>query len=535
MLRRVSALALTLLLAAPALAAPALADDLASDLGGGYIAADPNGDSAPTMVDMTSADVIIGYIEPGFSDVSPLRCTDWDMISVNQLVYEPVVDMDDSMKPIPMLADSWEQQGKYWKFNLRSGVQFHNGLELTAYDVVASYQALAASGKSNPYYARLSMIKEMQAMDVYTVVVKARNTSMLTLYAMNFPVMQYETVNDQIPRGTGAYWYIQYDPDGTIRLEANPLWWKQQPAVRSILLRRYDTPSAAIEAIQTRQISMLSTKSPKASFSRKLADLTSLDYPTLTYEMLVPNLSGSSLMSDVNVRKAVMYAIDRSLLASNAYLDMTIQSEVPIVPNCWLYESQSAVYYYSPERALQMMNNSGWVDLTGDGVLKRKNGIMLQEPYLRIITYNESTNSIREKAAQMIKGYLETIGINVDLAVLSRDKVMNSIKHKEYDLALIGVNLSEIPEISSIVGSGGSLNYNGYSDNLMDIYIQAAHSASDEATLMKAYSDMQLTLTDQLPVLGLLFRTGTVLSSRSIGGMSGLRAYDNFNGFEFLK
>ena len=95
--------------------------------------------------------------------------------------------------------------------------------------------------------------------------------------------------------------------------------------------------------------------------------------------MLVPNLSSSSIMSDINVRKAVMYAIDRSLLAANAYLDMTIQSEVPVVPNCWLYESQSAIYYYSPERALQMMNNSGWIDLTGDGVLKKKNGIMLQD------------------------------------------------------------------------------------------------------------------------------------------------------------
>lgn len=529
-LRRISAVLLALLLAAPA----ALADDLASDLGGGYVAADPNA-APPTEVDMTFADVVIGYIEPGFAEISPVRCTEWDMISINQLVYEPVVDMDDSMKPIPMLADNWEQDGKYWKFNLRSGIQFHNGLELTAYDVVASYQAILAAGSANPYYARLSMIKEMQAMDVYTVIVKARNSSLLTLYAMNFPVMQYETVNDQIPRGTGPYWYIQYDPDGTIRLEANPLWWKKQPGVQSILLRRYDTPGDAIEAIQTRQISMLSTKSPKASFSRKLADLTSLDYPTLTYEMLVPNLSSSSIMSDINVRKAVMYAIDRSLLAANAYLDMTIQSEVPVVPNCWLYESQSAIYYYSPERALQMMNNSGWIDLTGDGVLKKKNGIMLQEPRIQIITYNESTNSIREKAVYMIKDYLEAIGINVTVSVLTRDKLRDAIKHKEYDLALIGVNLSEIPEITSIVATDGSLNYNGYSDNMMDMYINAAHAASNEETLLKAYSDMQLTIADQLPILGLLFRTGTVLSSRPIGGLSGLRAYDNFNGFEFLK
>ena len=529
--RRISALLLALALAA---ALPAAADDLASDLGGGYIAADPNaGPEAET--DMTTADVIIGYIEPGFADVSPVLCHEWDMISVNQLVYEPVVDVDDSLKPIPMLADSWDQNGKYWQFHLRSGIQFHNGLELTAYDVVASYEALAAAGSANPYNARLAMIREMQATDVYTVTVRARNESMLTLYAMNFPVMQYETVYDEIPRGTGPYWYIQYGQDGTIRLEANPLWWKQQPGVQSILLRRYIDTGDAIQALQTHEISMLSTKSPKASYCRKLADLTSLDYPTLTYEMLVPNLNDASLMSDVNVRRAVMYAIDRSILATNAYVDMAIQCEVPIVPTCWLYESQSAMYYYSPERALQLMNNAGWYDLTGDGRLNKRRGIMLQEPTIRLLTYNEPTNSIRSNAAAVIAGFLEDVGFNVEVTVESRDSVRKDMRERQFDLALVGVNLSEIPDISAILRSGGSLNLNRYSNEEMDAMIERAQALTDETELKKAYSDIQLTVVDRLPIMGLLFRTGTVLATRPIGGLAGQRAYDNFNGFEFLE
>ena len=43
----------------------------------------------------------------------------------------------------------------------------------------------------------------------------------------------------------------------------------------------------AIEAVHTNQIDMLATNSPKAAFSRKLADLTSMDYTTLGYEMLI--------------------------------------------------------------------------------------------------------------------------------------------------------------------------------------------------------------------------------------------------------
>ncbi len=536
-LRRLSAVLLAVALAvARALAPAALADDLASDLGGGFQGTIPETEVQAMQADMENADVTIGYIDPGYLSLSPVTCDVWDLVSVNQLVYESVVDFDENMKPVPMLADNWTHEGKTWTFNLRSGIQFHNGYELTAYDVVRSWQSLVMAGSANPYYARLQMIAGMEATDIYVLTVDAKSTSMMVLYAMNFPVMQYETLMDEMPRGTGPYWYIQSDEAGTVRLEANPLWWKQQPQVSSILLRKYDVAGDAIEAIRTNQIDMLSTTSPKASLSRKLSGLTSMDYATLTYEMLVPNLDeDSSIMADVDVRQAVMYALDRSIIASNGYLDMAIQCEVPVVPTSWLYESQSAIYYYSPERALQLMHNAGWVDMTGNGKLNKRSGIMLREPSIRLVTYNEKTNSIRENAANLVKEYLEAVGFNVKVSVMDQDDVRDAIRHHNYDLALIGVNLSEVPDISAILETGGALNYNRYSNEAMDQLIARARTTYDEATLKKVYSDMQMTVVQRLPILGLLFRTGTVLSTRSIGGLTALRAYDNFNGFEFLK
>jgi len=230
-----------------------------------------------------------------------------------------------------------------------------------------------------------------------------------------------------------------------------------------------------------------------------------------------------------------MYAIDRSVIASNGYLDMAVQCEVPVPPASWLYESQSAIYYYSPERALQLMHNLGWYDLTGDGTLNKHVGVMVQEPTLSIITYNESSNSIRENAANLIADFLRPVGFNVTVTVYSKERTRQLVKDGEFDLALVGVNLSEVPYLSSLLGSRGSLNLNHYSSDDMDQLLERVYSASDEALLQKIYSDIQMTVVNRLPILGLLFRTGTVLSSRSIGGMSGVRVYDTFNGFEFLK
>ena len=534
---------------------PAVASDLASDLSGDFEAAgnpdaaqDPGaaqdtGDGSIDAfvqavpvdpVNMRTADVTIGYVTFDYVTISPVYCNDWTMLSVNQLVYEPVVDLDDELRPIPMLADNWTQDGKTWQFNLRKGVQFHNGYELTAYDVTESFEAMRRSANC-PYAKRLEKIKSMEASDLYTLTVEAADASYLTLYAMNFPVMQYSTINNEIPMGTGPYWYIQYDGDGSIRLEANPLWWKHAPGLGSILMKRYREAGQAIEAIQTNQIQMLTTRSPKASFSRKLADLTSLDYTTLTYECLLPNLSSGSLLSELNVRQAVMYAVDRATVASNAYVDMAVPCEVPVPPGSWLYETQSAIYYYSPERALQLMNNLGWYDMTGNGTLNQLEGIMLKEPDVNIVTYNEGTNSIRENAANLIAGYLNDVGFNATVTVLSKDKARDRIRGRDYDLALVGFNLSEVPLLDDLLGSGGSLNLNHYSNEAMDALLGRVSNASDPDELQRIYSEIQLTLVDRLPVLGMCFRTGTVLSSRSIGGLQGLRAFDSLNGFEFLK
>lgn len=542
------ALLLILLLALPGLAE----GNIATDLNGNIQAADPAAvdamgydseaplDELPQQVPAYSAltadaDVVIGYIAPPGASLNPTSCIENSLVSLNQLIYESVVDLDASLKPTPMLADSWEHEGKTWTFKLRPGVMFHNGAEMTALDVVRSWETFMSSYVNNPYFTRMQAIFSMEATDIYTLQVVGQTAGMATLYAMNFPVMQYNTLADQVPRGSGPYWFIGRDEQDNIRLEANPLWWKKQPGIHSIVFKRYDDAGDAIEAVHTNQVDMLSTTSPKAAFSRKLADLTSMDYTTLTYEMLIPNLSDASIMSDIRMRMAVMYAIDRSVIASNAYLDMAVQCEVPIQPSCWLYESQSAIYYYSPERALQLLNEMGWYDLTGNGKLNKVEGRLLREPLVNIITYNESTNSIRENAAKLIASYLESVGVNAKVTVMSQNRLMENIRARSYDLALVGVNLSEVPNMSAIFGRGAKLNLNGFGNDNMELYLQQATAAGDEAVLKSAFSDMQIYVVERLPVMGLLFRTGTVLANRSLGGMTALRCYDAFNGFEFLQ
>lgn len=538
-LRSLLAALLALLLMVPAACAEG---EIAEDLAGGFDGVD--GSTAEDTVaaeetaqsDIFDAELLVGYVAGSDAKINPFLCNEQDLVSMNQLVFEPLVTLDENQKPSPMLADNWEHQDKLWKFTLRSGISFHNGQPLTAYDVQASYELFVQmDSDSNPYTARMKqLISRLQAIDDRTVAVEGKYAGYITLYAMNFPVVQADTLYDDMPRGTGPYWYVRYDVDSAIRIEANPLWWQQPPTLDSITFRRYSVSGRAIEGIQTHQVDILSTRSTNAALCRKLSDLTAMDYGTTTYEMLVPNLDASSQMSNVKLRQAVMYAIDRSTIASNAYHDMAVQSEVPVLPGTWLYESQSAQYYYSPERALQLLYESGWKDLTGDMVLDKVEGVKVSELELNIITSNDSVSSIRENAVDQIAEYLNAVGIKTVVEVLEKSELKKRMSNGQYDLALIGVNLSEVPLLVQLLGSGGTLNYNAYSDSVMDTLLQQTLTADSESGMQQVYSQIQLRVVENLPIMGLLFRSGTVLSVRSLGGLKGIRALNAFRGLEYL-
>jgi peptide/nickel transport system substrate-binding protein len=477
-------------------------------------------------------DVTIGYVAPAGSKLNPFLCEERDLVSINSLVYESLFEMDGNMQPQPLLAETWQKDGKTWTINVRSGVTFHNGVELVAQDVVSSFEYFAAAGSKNPYSGRLGLIASIQAVDTFTLEVKAKYPGMITLYGLTFPIVQRDTASSNMPMGTGPYWYVGYQDGVYIRLEANPLWWKRQPETGSVVFRHYWDVGQLLDALQSGEVDMFQTRSTSAALTKKLSYTTSLDYTTATYEMLLPNFSG--IMGDANLRKAVMYAIDYNTLITNVYLDMAQQSEVPIPPATWLYEPRSAVYYYSPERALQYLYDSGWSDLTGDAMLNKVENNMLRYVDVNIITYDDATSNVRANAAAQIAENLRSVGINATVQVLSRGKLQEKINEGDYDLALVAVNLSEVPDLSPMFADNGDVNLNNYHTDELDALMVDALSAADETAMKNAYSALQTYIVENLPVMGVCFRTGMILSNRPLAGLTAPRETDVYNGMEFL-
>ena len=83
-------------------------------------------------------------------------------------VYEPLVTRDRDYKLAPALATDWKQTAPtVWRFNLRKGVQFHDGTPFTADDVIFSYERAKGDGSDMKSY--VGQIKEIKKIDDHTI------------------------------------------------------------------------------------------------------------------------------------------------------------------------------------------------------------------------------------------------------------------------------------------------------------------------------------------------------------------------------
>src|SRR5882762_9389521 len=155
-------------------------------------------------------------------------------------------DPRDSGKTIiPDLAHSWEiaKDSKTYTFHLRKGVQFHDGAELTADDVKATFDRIAKppSGISIPRSILFNSVSEITARDKYTVEFKlseARPVNfMMSALASGFNViLRKKTLEDnhydlrkvQIYPGTGPFRSVKYTENEVWIMEKNKNYWNKE-------------------------------------------------------------------------------------------------------------------------------------------------------------------------------------------------------------------------------------------------------------------------------------------------------------------
>ena len=427
-------------------------------------------------------------------------------------VYETLIDFNPDMTFKGVLAESWENPDDVtYVFHLRQGVKFHNGREMTADDVVYSFQRvlgqtdygdIGALGSSASYYGGIASI---EATDDYTVTMTLSEPNaafMANLTSSYGAIVCKEVVeaNDgslsaiDTMCGTGPFMYKDSVVDNYITLVKNPDYWEEgAPKLDGITYYLLADESARLAALRTGDINLCSLSALNLSEVEGDESIKVLSYQSNNYTYLGFNLSSEALQ-DVRVRQAMSMAVDRDAIIDYVYNgEATVSTFVAPAMGHWVWDApaESPLYTQDIDAAKALMEEAGYSD-SNRLTIKMAAGLL---------------DSIRDTAV-ILQQQLKEIYIDVEITNLESGEYVDvwgkmNTPEAGYD-AMCGQNGSGTDPnraVSFFFSTTGGANVWGYSNAQVDELCAQGVATTNEAEREAAYIEAQKIVIDESPNL----------------------------------
>lgn len=307
---------------------------------------------------------------PMADTIDPLRMSSGGGIAIVQQVGEYLVWAEEDLSLRPVLATDWraEDGGRRWIFELRRDVRFHNGREMTAEDVVASFRRMVEPDQPSSAAAQLSFLSPegVTAAGRYTVRFDLdRPIGAFPYYTHIYNAVilpaDYEGDFADNPVGTGPFRLVRYRPQEGAILERNEDYWDApRPYLDRVELDLYDGSQPQVLAIQGGEADVMLT----AGYidARPLFDdddINVLAASTAQHRQLAMR-ADQPPFEDARVRRAVALALDRpamvdALLGGKASLGND-HPVAPVYPEVLDLRQRER----SLERAKRLLSDAGF-------------------------------------------------------------------------------------------------------------------------------------------------------------------------------
>ncbi len=340
--------------------------------------------------------------------------------------YNTLVSYDENGEIAGELAERWEISGDglTYTFILRDGVKFSDGTALTSEAVKTSIEGAQKNlGEFAGSFGKvMTIIDTMETPDEKTVVMTLTQpyygalndltmaNPMSIVNPTAFDGDSYEICKQQT-MGTGPYMYAG-DFDGTTyTFVNNPYYWGEKPAVDSFKIKVIEDNDAKVLALRNNEIDAIIGASCLSydAYSELSGDEsfgTGIDeHGTLTRHLGL-NLSKAPF-DEVLVRQAIAYAINKDLLCSSVFAGIESPADKLLMTSKPYCDVDQTVYPFDLNKANELMDEAGWIDIDGDGV-REKDGQKLE---LEII-YSLEANNL-DDAVLAIAGQLAEIGFSI--------------------------------------------------------------------------------------------------------------------------
>ncbi len=399
---------------------------------------------------------------------------------------ETLVNVDKEFQIHPNLATSWERTGDTtWVFHLRDDVTFQDGSKFNAEAVKWWLEKTRDNMASFDNYTHLESV---DVVDEYTIQCNLNKSfselpeAMTNQCCLILSPNSFDENGEFVkPIGTGYFQYESFDANQSIlTLVPYEGYWAGKPdssITRRVIKSIPDASTRALAASNGEVDVAIDVPFSELRALENEPGIKVLKYNTARTYLWSYNLE-KPYLQDVNVRRALFYAVNREELVNDVLLGVggvahgVMMDEIP-----WT-NTDVNMYDYDPDMAKKLLDEAGFVDSDGDGIREYKG----EEVKITLIT--GSNRPGLPLIAQAMQGYFAAVGVDAEAQVLEGNTMQEVRNSGQWDLVSNSMAACYIPSASYFVSQmyySGSSNASrlGYKNEELDKVVDACMATDD--------------------------------------------------------
>jgi len=401
---------------------------------------------------------VVIILETAPRDLDPRFVSDASSTKVSKLIFcsltttetddlHPALEVAESVVPACAEPSTGEPDGssagggsecRHWVVKIRAGVFWHDGVELTAEDVVYTYSSILESEIASPFRGDLqrkieSVREENGEVHFHLATPVATFLTDLSIGLVPKHVLEPKaglagTFDDDFV-GCGPFRYLFRHKDQKVVLARNKLYWKEVGPEYVVVRMVPDEATRVLSVMSGSGHVLVNNLSPPVV--RRLEernDVRVLHKKAACTTYLAFNLLDERL-ADVRVRKAIALGMDRDIIVRDQFRDMAVVANGILPPIHWAYCDDVEKYGYDPARSRELLDEAGLAVDPETGFRAK-------------FTLKVTTDRFRRNIGSIIAYKLASIGIKVELLPLELSTFLADVRKGNFEMYIL-----QLPEV----------------------------------------------------------------------------------------
>lgn len=460
---------------------------------------------------------VLNLWDTGPLTLDPAIAADMSSYMYVMQIFSGLVGLSQNLTIVPDIAQSWDvsSDNTTYTFQLRQGVKFQDGGEVTAADFKYSWEracnpAIGSStaatylgdivGAKDMLAGNATEISGVKVIDDYTLQVTIDAPKTYFLDKLAYPtafVVDKANVESGVnwwrqPDGTGPFKLKEWQSGQQLILERNQNYYDQPAKLTQVVfhfsaappMALYETGQIDVSPVTTSYIDEATDQSNPLHLQLRVTPELSLYY--IGFNTAEPPFD------DVKVRQAFCLAVDKEHIAKVILRDMVSVAEGILPPGMPGYNEALQGLDYNVQKAKELIAAS-------------KYGNVSNLPPITL-TVSGYGNNIPSYLGAIIQDWQQNLGVNVTVRQLEPENFLYNLNQEKDQMFALGW-VADYPDpndfLDVLFHTGSENNIFGYSNPTVDALLDQAAIEQDGAVRLRMYQQAEQMVVDKAPCLPL--------------------------------